>query len=418
MNSEKMFIEVPTETEVKQEIQSIIKKGLINEEKSNFRRNVLATAAAIFVSLFALGLVFPGYASQIPLIGGIFELFETDHRDYSPLQDVALDVSDEVGITQLPEDNIRTYILEDGTIKIVNETDGSVTIMDVVDEAGRSVITDGVIPNVINETDGMSLTIKEVVFDGQTVYFTYHVETDRALGDDHWFELSRPELWVDGVDLMEYQGFGASPGVLQRISEHNYIAIGSFNLPVFDENVEYADFNFTIGNWQVGFPIVKIDTEVIEVNETVSNESFEVTILQVLVSEIGGMVFYDYILPLKYDWLGWDFFTSSPVPEGVQAEFGLRVIDDLGNELDGEMSSTGIGDEEGLWVRGTLTLSEPLNQEATELIITPFMYVSHWYLGDWRHDGVGSVGEEEVIANGGSVETREVILGEIVVPLP
>jgi len=404
MESEKMFIEVPNELEVREEIRAIIDKGLIKEEKSYLRRNGLVAAAAVLV-LLVLAFAFPGYASQIPIIGGIFEIFENGWRDFSPLQDIAHDVSDKAAITEIPKDNSRIYILEDGMIKIEHE-DGSVTIMD------------DVIRNVIDETDGMSLTIKEVVFDGQTVYFTYHVETNRALRDDHRFELSSPELWVDGVDLMQYQGFSASSGQLQRISEHNYIAIGEFTFPPFDENVKYADLYFILGNWRVGFPIERIASAASQVGETVSNEGFEATVTQVLISEIGGMIFYDYILPIEYGWLHWEFFTESPVPEGKEAYFGIRVIDDLGNELDGGMSSTGIGDEDGHWGRGTLTLLEPLHPDATELIITPFMYVHHWYLGDWRHNGIGSVGEEEVIAGGGSVETREVILGEIVVPLP
>lgn len=402
MDNVEMFIEIPTEVEVKQEIQSIIKKGLIQKEKSNLRRNLLATAAAVFVLLFILGFVFPGYASQIPLIGGIFELLDADHRSYSPLQDVAHDVSNEVGITELPAEDTRTYILEDGSIKIVNETDGSI------------MISSGVNPNVISETDGMSLEIKEVVFDGQSVYFTYHIVTDRELGDYDHFELSRPELWVEGVDLMEYQSFSSSPGVLQRISEHNYIAVGSFTFPVFDKNVEYADLYFTLGSWRVEFPIERIDSEIIQVNETVSNEGFEATVTQVLVSQIGVVVHYNYTKPLEYDWLGWDFFTSSPVPEGVEANFEIRVSDDLGNEYDWGMS----GEAGNGWGSGSLSLIEPLAPEATELIITPLMYVHYWYLGDWRHDGEGEVGETEVKAGGGSVETSEVILGEIVVPLP
>jgi len=402
MDSEKMFIEIPDELEVREEIRTIIGKGLIKEQKSNLRRNVLAVAAAAFVLLFMLGFVFPSYASQVPIIGGIFEIFEAEHRDYSPLQDVANEVSDDVGIARLPEEDTRTYILEDGTIKTVNETDGSVTI------------SSGVNPYIINEIDGMSLTIKEVVFDGQNVYFTYHIETDRALGDYYHFGLSEPELWVDGVDLMKYQGFGASPGELQRVSEYNYIAVGSFSFPTFNEDVEYADLHFRLGSWQVEFPIERIDSEVIQVNETVSNEGFEATVTEVSISTIGGLIYYDFSKPPGYGILGWDFFTSSSTPDGTEANFEIKVSDNLGNEYDWGMMGE-IGERRG---SGTINLHEPLHPDATELIITPFMYVHHWYLGDWRHDGIGSVGEEEVIAGGGSLETREVILGVIVVTLP
>jgi len=402
MDSEKMFIEVPDEGEVRQEIRAIIEKGLIKEKKSNLRRNVFAAAAVALVLLLGLGFAFPSYASQIPLIGGIFGMFENEWRDYSPLQDVAHHVGNEVDIIELPEDITTMYTLADGTIKTVNETDGTVRISCSVN------------PYVINETDGMSLTIKEVVFDGQTVYFTYLVETDRELGDYYHFETSRPELWVDGVNLMEYQGFASSPGDLQRISRHNYIAVGSFVFPIFDEDVEYADLYFRLGNWRVGFPIERIDSEVIQVNETVSNEGFETTVTQVLISQIGGVIYYHFTKPIEYAGLGWDFFTRSPVPEGKEAIFEIRISDDLGNEYEwGRHGEVGVD-----WGSGTLNLLEPLHEEATELIITPFMYVNRWYLGDWRYTRGISVGYEEVIAGGGSLETREVILGEIVVPLP
>jgi len=376
-------------------------KGLIQEKRSNLRQNTLTAVATVLLSLLVLGFAFPGYASQVPFIGGIFGMFENPHRDYSLLQEVANKVGNEVSIVGLPDADITVSILEDGMIEIVNETDGTITIMDRI------------IHNVVNETDGMSVTIKEVVFDGQVVYFAYHVETDRALEVDEHFRISSPELWVDGVDVIEDQGYGGSPGALQRISEHNYIAIGILWLPVLYEIVEYADLYFTLGNWRVGFPIEKINSEIILLNETVHNESFEATVTRVMTSPIGGLVYFSYVQPPEYASLGWEFFVSSPVPDGVEANFGIMIRDNLGNELSGGISMSS-SDEGG---SGFVELITPLCLDATELIITPFMYVHHWYLGDWRHTLRTSVGADEVIAGGGSVETRKVILGEIVVPL-
>jgi len=362
MDSEKVFIEIPNELEVREEIREIIDKGLMKEKKSNLRRNVLAAAASVFVSLLVLGFVFPGYASQIPLIGRIFEVFETNYRDYSPLQEFAHDVS------------------------------------------------------ITGETHGMSITIEETVFDGQTVYFTYRVESDWALDDDFHFQISpaAAALWVDGVDMNEHGGLSASPGVLQQVSEYHYIAVGSVSFPNFDEIVEHAEVSFTLGDWYVRFPVERTAGDIIQINETMRNENFEATITQVIISPIGVKVYYNYTKPIEYAWLGWEFFTSSPVPEGAEANFVIEVSDDLGNEYAWDSLSEGHDDGGSGW----LNLIEPLYPEASELIITLSMWVDYWDLGDWRHTGSGGVGYEEVIAGGGSVERREVILGEIVVPLP
>jgi len=414
LKNEKVFIEIPSELEVKQEIKSIVDRGLVKDVKSNVKRNTLVAAAAvIFVSLFALGFAFPGYASQIPLIGGIFGMFDAHHhRDYSALQGVAHDVSDVVNIVELLDANLTVNILEDGLIEIINERGDIVKSGDLQDW----------IDSVILDTEGMLLTINDVVFDGQNVYFTYHITTERMLSENSFFEMSAIELWVDGVNVIDSEGFGVSPGILQRISENNYIAVATIFLPAFSEIVEYADLYFTLGTWQVELPIELTEVEVIEVNETINYELFEATVTRVLISQIGGVIYYHYSMPIEYGWLEWEFFRGLLDPRGSQATLQPNFRDDLGNEYDWESLTTSW--DGGSHARGSITIREPLHPEASELIITLLMDINDWYLGDWRDPsdsgvcGVSLHDCEEFRAAGGSAEHRQVIIGEIIVPLP
>lgn len=363
MSDKKMFIELPSELEVKREIKSIVDKGL-GEEKRGLKKPFLMTAATLIVSLFLLGFAFPTYASQIPIIGGIFEMFDSEnhHRDYSSMQEFAT----ETGLT--------------------------------------------------GEINGLIVTIEETFFNGQTLYFTYRIESDRVLNEGYpSFQISEPEIWVDGVNIAEYSGFFSTPGLVQRISENNYVAVGSVGFMHLGENVESGEVRFMLDNWHVILPVERVAGNIVYINESVGNEGFEATITQMVVSPVNVLIYFAYIQPAEYDILGWDFFVRSPVPEGVEARFNMRVIDDLGNEYDWQMSSGGIVDD---GVGGWLEIIEPLHPEASELIVTPYFDIHHWYLGDWRHTGNGSVGSNEVIANGGSWDQREVILGEIIIPLP
>lgn len=361
MKSEKVFIEIPDQLEVRREIRVIMDRGLVKIEKSKLKRNVLVITVSFIILLAVLGFAFPSYASQIPFIGGIFERFEPEHRNYSLMQEFA------------------------------NKID------------------------ITGEVEGLSITIEETIFDGQTVYFAYRVESDRELGDQFHLSIENLSLWVDGVDMNRGGGWGASPGVLQQVSKGNYIAVGSVFFPNFHQNIEHAEVSFILGGWYVSFFVEKVENEYIQINETVENEGFKATVTQLVFSPVGVLIHFNFQQSIEYGSLDREFFANPSASEVVEANFEIRVEDDLGNEYRWNGFSF-TDDTEG---EGWLNIHERIHPEATELIIMPFIII-HSYHGDWHHKGdeLKYASYEEVMGSNGSLETREVILGEIVVPIP
>ena len=223
-------------------------------------------------------------------------------------------------------------------------------------------------------------------------------------------------LKVNGVEVHGNRGWGASPGVLQQVSEYTYIAVGSVDFPDFQENVENAVVHFRIGNWHVNFPIERVDSDIITLDETVSNDDFEVTITYAMISPIGTTLHFSHKLDSNYHtYVDWDFFVYSDETERSEAEVAFRIRDDLGNVYEQwQMMSQHDGDSGSGWIR----FQEALHPDASELIITPYVLVTYWQLGDWVFSGENSIGAEEIIAGGGNVEHREVILEEIVISIP
>jgi hypothetical protein len=307
-----------------------------------------------------LGFAFPALAQYIPIIGGIFERIEFDYEDLSRLQEFSNEV------------------------------------------------------NITGEVNGMSITIEESVFDGQTVYFSYVVESDRALGGNFQFGINDLGLRVDGVEVHD-NGWSGFPGALQQVSENTYIAVGYVSFPDFHEHLENAEVHFRLGGWNVAFPIERMESEILLVDELIEADGFEVTITQAVFLPIGTTLHFSYEMPSDYLRVDWDFLVYSTESERSEAEIAFRIRDDLGNEYTQWSMMSSHDDHNG---SGWIQFEEALHPEASGLIITPYMNVHHWQLGDWEFSGEGSIGAEEVIAGGGNVESSEVILGDIVIQIP
>ena len=357
----------------KQQMKGLmIERGFEGRKKIVVWKKQFVTAAAVvMIGIPILGFTFPALAQHIPIIGGIFETIESDYEDFSRLQDF----SNEVGI--------------------VGEVNGV---------------------SITGEMRGMSITIEESVFDGQTVYFSYMIESNITLRENFHLRISRLGLRVDGVEVHGYSGWSASPGTLQQVSEGVYIGVGSVSFPDFHENLENAEVHFRLGAWDVAFPVESIDREVVMLNESVGNDGFQAKITQAVISPIGTTLHFSFELsPNYYAYAGWDFFVSSDETERSVAEMAFRIRDDLGNDYTQWGMMASYSDHSG---NGTMQFSEALHPEASELIVTPYVYIHHWQLGDWTFSGESSIGAEEIIAGGGSVESEEVILGDIVIPIP
>ena len=339
-------------------IDNAVEIGLAGKKSSGgWKRHSVVAAAVILIGIPMFGFAFPAIAAHIPRI---FELFYVDGDNRAArLQDFAQEV------------------------------------------------------RITGESNDMSIMIEEFVFDGQTVYFSYIVESENALRDGFSFLMRDVGLRVDGVEVYPDGGVSGSSGFLQRVYENTYIAVGSITFPGFHENLENAEVHFRLGSWHVAFPIERVESDILLVDETVGNEDFEVTVTQAMISPLGATVHFSYTISPYYSGLDWDFFVYSDETEGSEANIAFRIRDDLGTYVNWQGSFNCINDDCNGWIQ----LQEELHPDASELIITPYVNVHHWQLGDWEYSG-GSIGAEDIIAGGGSVEHSEVILDEIVIRIP
>jgi len=160
MDNEKLFIEIPDELEVKREIQTIIKRNKLKRLKNRKKISLVGLAAAIF-ALVLLGFAFPGYASQIPFIGGIFAR-EDVHQ------------------------NERFVAMSEDAFEIMQ----------------------------VQEYDGFTVTLSEVFVDGGRIYLAYYIESsgdallatnneliDKELGNGYVSFNNSLDLVVNGEPL-------------------------------------------------------------------------------------------------------------------------------------------------------------------------------------------------------------------------
>lgn len=352
-------------------IERAEKQVTITEIKPrNWRKYTTLAASAALFSLVILGFSFPSYARQIPIIGGIFEIFDRNEgRETAGFQDYAEEV------------------------------------------------------NLTGKIAGMSFTIEETVFDGQIIYFTYVIESERELGEwDALFNTSNLTFYVDGVDILKNHGWGSGGGPLQRLSENRYIGVWSIKLPTLPLEVEEGIVGFILEKemgsrcLQVRFPVERVNNLEISFEErTLATSDFTATLADVRVSPLGSVLYYSYeILNESYfGYISADMIIYSELREFPVAEFTMKVHDDLGNEY-----TLGLGSSEvakyGRDAHGWIQFYEPVHEDASTLIVTLSMVTIYWSLGNWQFDGnEESLSKESIRAGGGSVEISEIILGAI-----
>jgi len=362
LDNEKVFIELPSEAEVQAEIQTIIKRGLT----SNKKKPVLLLTASIMGVLLLLGFAFPGYASQLPIIGGIFRNFDGYLRDYGPLQEYATEVN-------------------------------------FVGQIGDNII----------------VTIEDAFFNGHMVTFTYRVESDHSLADNFQLAITNPQIWVNNVQMFDEFGWGTIHNPLQQIADYEYISVAGIVFHGFADLAETAEIRFDFGMLQVAFPVEQTDgTDILVINELLEYRGFSTEISNVIVSPISIILQYRLNEPVGYN----EFFfyndQSALITGGNMSHFSLIITDDLGNEIIPRGSGSG---SSGL-IYGFLDIATPLHPDATKIIITPTATISHTALAegyiDIREVNIVTGIEQAIIDAGGTVEREEFTLGEIIIPLP
>ena len=343
----------------KARVRSYVKRHAGSKAKSRGRKQAAWAAAAVLLlsvgSVGYIGVAHPAYAAEIPIVGDIFRFL----------------------------DNGRT---------------GNYDLY----QANANVI------DITKEDAGIAITLKEAVFDGRTVYYTYEIVSDQDLG-------GYPTSTGGGnFEIKGYRGGMTGSQGAKKVVDGHYIGTASYAI---DEPREKIDCRLKIagirtdsgdvieGKWSFAFSLKAVEQSRQLIGESVADETEGLAVIVESLEKTPMSFSIDYteILPEEY--------RGDHGGAGVMAEIAVR--DDLGNVYTGE-GQGGRGDAstgETTW----RTTFGKLDENAKQLIITPsFRFFSSSGGGvAINEDGTETPVETYHVER----EPRTVVLDEIVVDL-
>jgi len=264
---------------VKKEVKmSLRKKG----KRNSWKMKVAAAAVIGGLSVSALGIAFPAYAGNVPVIGDIFRFL----------------------------DNGRTGIYD-------NYQEYSSTV------------------NMTKESNGVKITINDAIYDGKTVLLTYSIESERDLGDQPFIG--------SYLDIKETSG-GAGSDQITKVGKNQYV--GMITGSRLDEKdldavkVKWKVDSISIdgteekvkGNWNFSLSLQASDNEVQLVDQGTEQNGVTVSVDKITVTPMSFIVYYDQLVSKEVldKW------------HGIDVEISIK--DDLGNYYAGD-GNGGFGTE-------------------------------------------------------------------------
>lgn len=129
---ESEFKEIEVSELEKAKVKSTLRTSIKQQrKKKSWKKNLAVAAMVIGLSVPMFGLTFPTYAGSIPMIGDIFRFLDNGRTG---MYDEYKEYSTELNMTEV--------------------------------------------------SNGIRITINDVIFDGKTVFLTYSLESEQDLGDD------------------------------------------------------------------------------------------------------------------------------------------------------------------------------------------------------------------------------------------
>ena len=338
-----------------------VKKHLKNSINKNkvFKKKRIVVAALVCLVIGGTGIfgtAYPSYAAEIPIVGDIFRFIDNGRTG---AYDKYKEYADVVGMTQ--------------------------------------------------ESNGIKVTIKEAIFDGRTLTYTYEIVSDKDLGEDPFFNMNGPR-----INIKNYNGsIGGGSGV-KRVYDNTYVGEQTISI---DEEREAISFglNFTDirsgslensklikGHWKF-----KINLKAIGNVKQVINKEIEKDGAKLVISSISKT-------PVSFT-----LNCSQEISKEIRDKYFmienpiLEVKDDLGNSYTSTRDL--LIEDRMYWVESMVSFGA-LNPNATKLIITPKLsFTNDVHSAKANSDGqiikISPVIDENHPING------EIILDDIVIDL-
>ncbi|MGL5617170.1 MAG: DUF4179 domain-containing protein [Sarcina sp.] len=349
------FIEMETN-----ELESIkLKKSL--KKSINMRKNKKGKCALVaslaFITTLVLGVSFPTYAKQIPIIGNVFS------------------------------------ILEDSIYKNYKESANEL--------------------NITKESNGINITVNDAVFDGTNITLTYTIESDKDLGEDIslWSYMKLKDLDHSGSTIHDK---------FMKINDNTYVGQSNISIfDLFKNPKDSIDFTLNIrgiindeneiktkGRWEYNISLKAIEGDAILVNKSVENEGIIATIDRVTINPMSIFIAYS------------ENVSNDVADKYDSAVMDLEVRDDLGNmyKVQGHGSE---GDTEMNQLSSIIV--EKLKDGAKKLIVTPKVILKDLDGVKYQeqqskngYNGETSIGLAETYD---CLEVKEIILEDIIIEL-
>jgi hypothetical protein len=340
---EKDFVEMEvTETE-RQKVKTSLKKSIRQRRKGRSWKNIAAAAALAGLSVITIGLAFPAYAANIPVVGDIFRFLE-----------------------------------------------GTTGIYDKYKENSTEVA-------LSKESHGIEVALNDAIFDGKTVAITYTIESEYDLGDEHELEKEpfvQPFLLIKGEQ--GWTGFSR----LSKVDENHYVGITTATTNEFIEkkNISVELLMPSImtknkqreikGDWKFDLDLEATENNVQMVNQYSEQGGLKVEVDKITVTPMSFIVYYNQLV------------SKEALSNWPNADVDIDIKDELGNLYHGEMYG-GWSDEEKE-VHGFSKTYGELDPKATKLIITPKIRLYK----DIAEDG-SYIGEETFTLNEITVDLKK-----------
>lgn len=257
----------------KAKVKSTLKQSIGKKKKRmGWKMNVAAAAVVVGLSTATIGLTFPAYAGNIPIIGDIFRFLDNE----------------KTGLY----DNYKEYSTE---------------------------------MNLTQDSNGIKITINDAVFDGETVAITYSIESDRDLGE---------VLYMGTPDIKGSTGMAGSSGIT-KIDDYHYVGLDKvtpFGLASDTADIKWkigsisrTDTGEKIkGNWKFAFSLPATDSQTQLTNQSVEQNGVTVNIEKVAFTPMSFIVHYN------------QHASQQVQDKWHEAYVELKIKDDLGNVYSGE----------------------------------------------------------------------------------
>ncbi|MBU3183308.1 DUF4179 domain-containing protein [Clostridium estertheticum] len=337
-----------------------IKKTLRNAIKKNKPGHKKAIiAAGLFFAMIGcagtIGIANPTYATDIPIVGDIFRFLDNDRT----------------GVYDKYKEN-------------ANEI------------------------NVTKESNGNSITIKDAIFDGRTLTYTYEIKSNKDLGKN-------PSFGGDGIEIEDYRGGLTGSAGAQRVNKNTYVGQDTYTIDEQREKInfqlkikrisdgsngEVKEANEATGNWKFKISLPALKSTKQAVNKGIEKEGIKINIDSISKTTATFSINFSQSITKEEKEKWFDVSTK------------LEVRDNLGNVYKGE-------DNGASGYKNTLNFRETfgkLDDKAQQLIITPKIHMSNTG-GGVETDKNGKETEIKAKTDKNHPEKGDIILDNIVVNL-